>query len=152
MANWLICAVCDHVFGKGRFYPTSDPFGGDGAIFDSELVFSSLTEHVMVRPNCQQDQREVRELIVDAVTAKQHKGGASYASGKTLVVFLFGGCGKKWLPNEVAESLPQPLQFDAVWVVALQSVEDGSYSYGVTRLDLSRGNAPIWLVQISKWF
>jgi hypothetical protein len=36
--------------------------------------------------------------------------------------------------------------------VGLQGVEDGEHVYAVTRLDLSRGNAPVWRVRIAKDF
>jgi len=58
----------------------------------------------------------------------------------------------KWFPNKVAKHLPETLYFEAVWVVGLQKVEAGEYVYGVTRLDLSRGNVPIWIVRIGKNF
>ena len=90
-------------------------------------------------------------LILKAVEQKRHKGGAAYASGKSLIVFLNAGAGV-WFPNRVARQLPEPLHFDAVWVMGLQRVEAGEYVYGVTALDLSEGNAPTWLVQIGKDF
>ena len=52
----------------------------------------------------------------------------------------------------VAEQLPDPLHFEAVWVVSLHGVEAGEYVYNVTRLDLSRGNAPAWCVRIGEDF
>ena len=76
---------------------------------------------------------------------------AAYASGKTLVVLLNAAAGK-WLPTKVARQVPEEIDFEAVWVVGLQGVKDGEYVYGVTRLDLSRGNAPVWLVRIAKDF
>jgi hypothetical protein len=87
-----------------------------------------------------------------AIADKQGKGGAAYASGKTLVVFLNTGGDVPWKPNRVARNLPEPLHFEAVWVVGLHKVESGQYVYGVTRLDLRAGNAPVWLVRIAPGF
>jgi hypothetical protein len=89
----------------------------------------------------------VEVLILKAIARKQAKGGAAYASGKTLVVFTNAGNHTKWFPNRVARQLPGTVDFAAVWVVALQTVEaDGAYVYGVTSLDLSAGNAPTSLL------
>jgi hypothetical protein len=75
----------------------------------------------------------------------------AYASGKTLVVFLNAG-GGKWFPNKVAKQLPETLDFEAVWVVGRHGGDADEYTYNVTRLDLSRGNAPAWMVRIGKDF
>jgi len=93
----------------------------------------------------------IDDLILQAVRDKQSKGGAAYAAGKTLVVFLENG-GGSWYPNRVARQLPAELKFDAVWVVGLQGVEDGRYVYGVTLLDVRDGNAPTWCVVIANDF
>ena len=87
-----------------------------------------------------------------AIERKRGKGGAAYASGKTLVVFSFVGGGGEWHPNRVARQLPNPLHFAVVWVVGLHRVEAGEYVYGVTQLDLSGSGAPTWLVRIGKGF
>jgi hypothetical protein len=60
--------------------------------------------------------------------------------------------GGEWFPNKVAKQLPEPLHFEAVWVVGLLKAEAAGYTYGVTRLDLRRGNAPTWMVIINKDF
>ena len=86
-----------------------------------------------------------------AIALKQNKGGAAYASGKTLVVML-NADGGPWYPNKVADQLPAPLDFDAVWVVGLHGVDADEYVYDVVRLDRSRGNAPAWSVRIAKDF
>lgn len=57
-----------------------------------------------------------------------------------------------WFPNEVAKALPNPLLFDAVWVVGFSRVEDGSYIYNVTLLDVVDGNAPAFLLRILPQF
>jgi hypothetical protein len=68
----------------------------------------------------QADDAETR--ILKAIDKKRDKGGAAYAAGKTLIVFLDAGAGT-WFPNRVARRLPDPLHFAAVWVVGLQGVE-----------------------------
>jgi hypothetical protein len=91
-------------------------------------------------------------LILEQINLKREKGGAAYAGGKTLVVFLEAGAGE-WYPDSVAKQLPDPLLFATVWVVGLQRVEDdGAYVYGVTNLDVSEGHAPTMLVRISPEF
>ncbi len=108
------------------------------------------TEHVLV-PN-QQIGNDTQSLVLQAIDDKRTKGGAAYASGKTLVVFVNAG-GGEWFPNRVARALPNPLHFEAVWVISLQKVEaDGAYTYGVTHLDLSEGDAPTFIVRIAKDF
>jgi hypothetical protein len=62
---------------------------------------------------------DAQALILEAIELKRSKGGAAYASGKTLIVFLDADAGA-WFPNRVARALPQPLHFAAVWVVGLQ--------------------------------
>ena len=78
-----------------------------------------------------------------AINDKQQKGGAAYARGKTLVVFVNAG-GGAWHPNSVAKQFPTTLDFAAVWAVGLQGVEDGEYVYGVTNLHVDGGDAPTW--------
>ena len=93
--------------------------------------------------------KDIDTLILDAVQAKESKGGAAYATGKTLVVFLDAGLGE-WKPSVIARKLP-PGFFENVWVVGLQGVSDeGEYTYRVTCLragiDLQTLDAPTWLV------
>lgn len=92
----------------------------------------------------------VEAQILQAIDKKRKKGGGAYASGKTLVVF--SDSVGQWFPNRVARRLPNPLYFDMVWVVSLHSVENEEYTYNVARLDLRRGNAPVWRVVIAKDF
>jgi hypothetical protein len=64
--------------------------------------------------------------VLRAVESKSSKGGAAYAAGKTLFVFL--NCdGGTWFPNRVARALSRDLLFGAVWVTSLQRVEDGIF-------------------------
>ena len=53
----------------------------------------------------------------NAIDAKRKKGGAVYASGKTLVVFLNARVATPWYPSAVAKQLPHPLHFATVYVV-----------------------------------
>jgi hypothetical protein len=70
-------------------------------------------------------------LILKATEKKVSRGGAAYATGKTLIGFLDAGAGV-WFANKVARNLPDPLHFAASWVAGLQGVEAGEYVYGVT--------------------
>ena len=153
LANWLLCVAVNSVSQPDRRLTfSSDPLGGDGIIYDSVTGRTWQTEHILVPRQPGDEAQDIEALILAAIDRKRSKGGAAYASGKTLVVFLNAGGGRNWLPNKVAEQLPEPLHFEAVWVVGLHNVEDGKYIYGVARLDLSRGNAPTWLVHIGKDF
>jgi hypothetical protein len=153
LANWLLCVSANYAAGEDRLTFTSDPNGGDGIIYDKGNGQAVVTEHAYVpSPNAggkKQAAGDVKSKVLSAVAKKQAKGGAAYASGKTLVVF--SDAVGWWKANEVARELPAH-DFDAVWVVALQGVEDGQYIYNVTRLDLRRGNAPVWRVTIAPDF
>jgi hypothetical protein len=148
LANWLLCVAVD----QNRLTFTSDPLGGDGIIFDKITEETWPTEYILVPAVRVGKASETEDLILSAINKKQEKGGAAYASGKTLIVFLNAGGDQEWFPNKVAKKLPQPLDFEAVWVVGLYKVDNGSYIYGVTRLDLRQGNAPTWLIKISPDF
>jgi hypothetical protein len=150
LANWLVCAATNAAT-EGKLTFCSDPIGGDGIIVDTATGESWPTEHVMV-PRLRPGQSgDAETLILNAIGQKREKGGAAYAKGKTLIVFLDAGAGM-WFPNSVARRLPDPLHFATVWVVGLQGVDAGEYVYGVTNLDLSEGNAPALLVRISPEF
>jgi hypothetical protein len=150
LANWLVC-VATNAATEGKLTFCSDPIGGDGIICDTATGETWPTEHVMV-PRLRAGQTDDAEtLILKAIDQKRHKGGAAYAAGKTLIVFLDAGAGI-WFPNRVARRLPDPLHFAAVWVVGLQEVEKGKYVYGLTNLDLTEGNAPTLLVRINEDF
>lgn len=151
LGNWLLCVTLNFVTTPHRFIFTSDPSGGDGIIFDTSTENTWPTEHIFVPPMRADEKATIEELILKAIDQKRQKGGAAYASGKTLVVFLDSG-GGVWFPNKVARSLPKPLLFDAAWVVGLHAVDAGEYSYDATCLDLSGGAAPAYRIQISKDF
>lgn len=150
LANWLVCAATNAAT-EGKLTFCSDPIGGDGIIVDTTTGESWPTEHVIV-PRLRSDQTgDAEMLILNAINRKREKGGAAYAQGKTLIVFLDAGAGT-WFPNRVARRLPDPLHFATVWVVGLQGVDAGEYVYGLTNLDLTGGNAPTLLVRISAAF
>lgn len=149
LANWLLCATVNATGGRKVTF-SSDPIGGDGILIDQETGEVFPTEHVMV-PKQKGGENAAQKLVLDAIEHKRTKGGAAYASGKTLVVFLDAGAGE-WFPNRVAKALPDPLHFAAVWVVGFQRIENGSYVYGVTSLENAGGNAPMYLVRISAGF
>lgn len=155
LANWLICAALNFDYGSDRMSFTSDPTGGDGVLHDSQTQMTWPTEHVMVRrplsPREKATPKSVQTEILEAVALKQAKGGAAYASGKQLVVFLDSGSGE-WKPNKVARALPHPLLFVDAWVVGLHGPVTDQYAYDVAKLDLSNGDAPIWLVRIAAAF
>ncbi len=149
LANWLLCAAVNQIDGRELTF-ASDPIGGDGIICDRSTGETWPTEHVMVPPP-PGGSGDTEALILAAIEQKRAKGGAAYAAGKTLIVFLEAGTGA-WLPNKVARRLPDPLLFAAVWVVGLYVVRDGAYTYAVTALDISEGAAPACLVHVSQGF
>jgi hypothetical protein len=150
LANWLVCVVTNSADRRELTF-SSDPTGGDGIIEDTATGETWLTEHVLVPQLRAAQTSDAEALILKAVEEKQCKGGAAYAAGKTLIVFLNAGAGI-WHPNRIARQLPKPLHFAAVWAVGLQFVDAGEYVYTVTNLDLSDGDAPAFLVRISKEF
>ena len=153
LANWFICAALNFEYETKQYSFTSDPDGGDGTIVDLETNYAWLTEHVMVPQarNAIEKGKDIVLRILEAINLKRDKGGRAYASNKLLVIFL-DSCQGQWLPNQVAKQLPAPLYFEDVWVVGLQGVLEGRYSYGVTQLILNYGNAPIWTVDIDENF
>jgi hypothetical protein len=151
LANWLLCATVNAVEGRQLVF-SSDPTGGDGIIRDKATHELFPTEHVLVPRLSAPEGADAQTLILEAIEQKRTKGGAAYASGKTLVVFLDVD-GGEWFPNRVARALPVPLHFATVWVVCfLKRTDDGQYIYGVTHLDVSKGDAPTFLVRITKAF
>jgi hypothetical protein len=151
LANWLLCAAANSE-GEAEYMTfTSDPVGGDGIIHDTKTNETWPTEHVMVPMTRGDGAVDVEARILAAIDGKQQKGGAAYARGKTLVVFVNAG-GGAWHPNRVAKQIPATLDFATVWVVGLQAVEDGEYVYGVTNLHVDGGDAPRWMIRIAKDF
>jgi hypothetical protein len=72
--------------------------------------------------------QNIDSLILKAIEKKQNKGGAAYATGKMLIIFLSAN-GGEWFPNRVARKLPKPLDFEDIWIVGLQSVVQEKYIY-----------------------
>jgi hypothetical protein len=66
---------------------TSDPFGGDGIIYDTLTGETGPTEHVLVPSLSGPNAASVEEQILNAIGKKHSKGGAAYASGKYLLFF-----------------------------------------------------------------
>ena len=84
------------------------------------------TEHVLVSRIGGGKVADIETLILKTIERKQNKGAD--------------------------KRLPETLYFEEMWVVSLQSVNEGEYTYGVTLLNLSDGNAPTWRVRIGKDF
>lgn len=150
-ANWLLCAALNEVDKNFKLKFFSDPIGGDGIIRDGITGQTWPTEHVFVLRKSVIDGMDVEELILKAIKKKQAKGGAAYAVGKILIVFLYTD-GSNWFPNRVAQNLPSPLLFNQVWVINLQMVKDSAYIYAVTLLDISGRSFPIYLVYVNSDF
>lgn len=149
LANWILCVVINFTAQeKERVTFISDPLGGDGILHDDASGFSFPTEHVYV-PQSAAAAGNIENLILKKIEQKHAKGGKAYASGKILVVFLDSG-GGEWLPHKVAEQLPDPIYFDAIWIVGLQDVVDGEHTYAATRIDVL--GVPKWRVRIASDF
>lgn len=147
LALWLLCVVIEPDHKSNRFRICTDPQGGDGIIYDSKQKMAWTTEHILIsRRN--KESKDIDSAILKHIEKKQKKGGAAYASGKILIVFL-NKKGSNWYPNRVARKLPK-VDFISTWVVGLQGIIDGEYYYNVTRLD-PRG-CPIWRIHVKKTF
>ncbi|WBT36572.1 hypothetical protein [Hyphomicrobium sp. DMF-1] len=145
--NWLLAAVADHLFPDMHFTVATNPEGGDGQIYDLISRTGLPTEHVIVRGG----DAPVDDLILNAIQKKVEKGGKAYAGGKTLVVFRYsGGDKQQWFPNKLARRLPNPLHFEAVWVVGFEGYSSDGMVYAVTRLE--RESSPVWWVTIAPDF
>jgi hypothetical protein len=147
LANWLLCAVVNSAEETERVTFSSDPIGGDGIIHDDISGYAFPKEHVFVPQIGDAAGGNIENLILQRIEQKRIKGGAAYASGKTLIVFLDSG-GGPWYPDRVAKQLPEQLHFDAVWVVGLREVVADEYIYAVTRVDdMGFGATPKWRVR-----
>jgi hypothetical protein len=150
VGNWLVCAVVNFERGREDLCFTTDPTTNDcdGLIFDDATKDTFFTEHVFIS---QRDEGDAELLILERVAQKNAKG-ATYARGRTLMVFANGGAGE-WFPNRVAKKIGRPFHFDDVWLISLQNAgTGGSYIYGVARLDPDAGEASIWHVQVPPEF
>lgn len=151
-ANWLLCVVANYQIKSERFKICTDPLGGDGIIYDTAENMAYPTEHILVSQR-NSEQKDIGTLTLEHIDKKQRKGGAAYASGKTLIVFLNKSAGN-WYPNRVAGNLNQSIDFDSIWVIGLQNTVEGKYLYNITRIfPVGRPVwCPIWQVSINKNF
>ena len=147
LANWLLCVVANFEKKSQQFKFYTDPQGGDGIIYDTVRKQAWPTEHVLVSQR-NNESEDIQSLILKQIKKKQNKGGAAYASGKTLIVFL-NKKGNEWLPNKVAKNLPH-VDFKSVWVIGLQNIINGEYNYNVIKFNPQ--GCPIWQVHIKKTF
>ena len=76
----------------------------------------------------------------------------AYAVSKTLVVLLEGGGELPWYSNKVAQGLPKPLHFGAVWVVGLLGRRRWRIHLQCHAVDEEAGAAYIWRVRIASDF
>lgn len=148
LVNWLLCVVFNFEKKLNAAMLCTAPLDGDGIIYDSIEKKSYLTEHILI-PRINNKLQDIESLILQAIEKKQKKGGAAYASGKTLIVFL-NTDGGEWHPNKVARNLPKTLDFLSVCIVGLQGIIKNEYIYNVTTLNPS--NCPIWQIRIEKDF
>jgi hypothetical protein len=151
LANWLLCAAMNSL-ENSDFYFTTDPTGGDGMICDAHSDDTWIMEHVMVPNLAAPETHSLEERILQRITQKITKGGAAYATGKTLLVFLNAGGDDRWWPNRIARNLPSPLHFDTIWIVGLLEVSNGIYKYGVSNLDFAGNNVPVWCITLASDF
>ena len=91
LANWLLCAASNSEGEAEQMTFTSVPVGGDGIIHNTKTNETWPTEHVMVPMTPGEGNVDVEARILAAIDGKQKKGGAAYASGKTLVVVVNAG-------------------------------------------------------------
>jgi hypothetical protein len=83
VANWLLCATIQAV-DKRELLFYSDPIGGDGILQDAATGQTWQTEHVFVPRQRANPGVDAKALILVAINHKCIRGGAAYASGKTL--------------------------------------------------------------------
>ena len=148
LGNWLLCAVLN--FERGREDVIfGDQDDCDGLVFDGK-GWGLFAEHVFVPRRMDGDEASLESLILKAV---EHKAanGAPYAKGKVLIV-LSDATGR-WFPNPATRRIAGKHHFDMVWVMHLERrTGAGRYRYAVTKLDLTKGDAPVWIVDIAADF
>jgi hypothetical protein len=148
--NWILAAICS----EGReheFRITTDPDGGDGVIWDPATEVGWRMEHILLPVSRPGDTRSTDQRIIDAANKKQTKGGAQYARGKTLVILNESSTGERWHPTVVAQNLPDN-DFVETWVIGPDSFDHASVTYAATKLELDRGQAPVFKVHINSLF
>jgi hypothetical protein len=115
LANWLVCAATYAARPDAPLEVRTDPFGGDGVLYDQKNKVPYRTEHVFVPPAVAGESRSIEELLGNAVAQKQ-ANGLAYASRKTLILLLAAyPHPTPWDPTKAARMLP-PHDFAGVWV------------------------------------
>ena len=155
LANWLLCAVQNRS-GADRYifaFDASDPTGSDGIIWDTATGMTYPTEHVLIHtPHGNSIADDTSEaLVLCAIQQKQAKGGAAYALGKTLVVFLNIAAGP-YQPSWLVRNLPADIDFAAVYLVSSQEMNAGRYVFAVSQLNWHIQEAPTFRVVIAETF
>lgn len=148
LANLLICAAGNWDDPQNRLTVCTDPFGGDGLIFNEAHGGYMVTEHVFV-PSKEGNAEGVEGKLLSAIEHKKKKG-ATYCAGKDLVIF--SEAKGVWKPNDIARRIAGRHDFETVWVVHLENASNQGYSYCVSWLDARGGNAPSWRVSINAEF
>ncbi|MBK8009106.1 MAG: hypothetical protein IPK23_12300 [Rhizobiales bacterium] len=149
LANWLVCAAFNSIGGEQVEFFT-DPTGNDGILRIASTDKTWPTEHVFIPNLVRSHETNIHNLILEAINSKNDRG-PTYAKGKTLIVFINAG-GGAWHPNLVRKELPDPLHFGAVWIVGLMRVENKNYTYAVTSMEDTSGDAPIFAINIADDF
>lgn len=149
LGNWLVCAAVNHERNDEQVTFTTDPTGGDGLLIDTGAGKTFYTEHVFVRKQPDDCDDDVEALIANAVAHKS-KHGRAYGSGKVLVIF--SEATGRWFPNRVAREITGVHPFSQIWVLHLKGVVHDKYTYLVSLLDISGGDAPVWRIRISPDF
>jgi hypothetical protein len=144
---WLLAVVLNHENMSEDIKICTDPTGADGILYNTKTQRACRLEQVMVSQHNRCD-KNAEELILELINKKQNKGDKSYASGKTLMVFL-NRRGDSWSPNRLSNKLSK-IDFNQVWVFGLQEVIKDSYCYNVIKL--ISGECPIWQIKINNSF
>jgi len=148
--NWLLAAVLSHLAGTEDFTLTSER-DSDGTICHLPSGIGRPTEHIIIPPARIGEIVSTEQRISDQVAKKQAKGGPAYARGKMLVIWNMLSTNAAWHPNKAARTLP-PHDFDAVWVVGLQAVQDDHWIHSAALLRPDLQNIPTWIVDINPDF
>lgn len=130
-ANWLLCAVLQHVQGTDITFGEDEQ--GDGIFLDKKTGQWVMTEHVSALDNASSTQPlpsgEAR--IIEAIDSKIKKG-PDYAKNKYLIVF-FDGAGS-WRRDKVREAINGRHNFMLVFLIGLLTSGKEGYAYSVTEL------------------
>jgi hypothetical protein len=146
-ANWLLCVVLRDFFGRDITFAEAET--ADGLIHDRDTGVWFLTEHVSaLKTPGPHSELTGEERVLYAI---QHKinYGEEYARNKRLVVFIEDT--GLWYPNRVGKAIRNKHNFDAVYVIGIESNDD-DYVYSVSQLDGVNGHSPTWRVRINEDF